>query len=156
VAPFVDLGVARDLRSDSTSGLFGLGVKSFVDVEVGDDVLTFGNRLLYAEQNNRDGDGSSSFTVLQTGLDYRFKSLRTGNGRRLDLGVYYIFNHYLNDFAVPRALETTISFSDTHELGFTFNLPPLAWLPQDPRLGFGVQFVDGVEIYRLVFGAPLF
>ena len=57
---------------------------------------------------------------------------------------------------IPRASEDTISLGNTNEFGITFGLPAHRWLPDNPRLGVGVQLVDDVEVYRVVFGAPLF
>ena len=156
VAPFIDLGVAQDLDSDNSSWLFGVGMKSFADFDFDSDVLTLGHRLLYARQDNIDGDGSSSFAVLQSGLDYRFGIAQEEQDRRLGFSVYYIHNYYFNDLGIPRAFEDTISFENTNEVGVTLDLPAHRWLPEDPRIGFGVQLVDDVEIYRIVFGAPMF
>lgn len=155
VAPFIDFGYAWDLDSDGSSKLFGAGVKSFADFTFKHDVLTLGHRLLYSRQSNIKGDGSSSFSVLQSGLDYRFGAAADRRDS-LDVGLYYINNYYINDLGLPRASDDTINLGNTNEIGITFGLPEHRWLPDNPRIGLGVQLVDDVEVYRVVFGAPLF
>jgi hypothetical protein len=156
VAPFIDFGYAWDLDSDGSSKLFGAGVKSFADFTFNHDILTLGHRLLYSRQSNIEGDGSSSFSVLQSGLDYRFGAAAPERRGSLDIGLYYINNYYINDLGIPRASDDTINLGNTNEFGITFGLPPHRWLPDNPRIGLGVQLVDDLEVYRIVFGAPLF
>ena len=50
--------------------------------------------------------------------------------------------------------ENPIRVGIEHEVGITFgNLPDFLFL-EKPQIGLGVRFGNGVNVYRIVFGAP--
>jgi hypothetical protein len=53
-------------------------------------------------------------------------------------------------------LDARISLENKNEVGFTVSIPDVAWLPDDTRLGFGVQMTKDANLYRISFGTPFF
>lgn len=156
VIPFFDLGVARDFVNNENIRVLGAGAKSFAAFDFDRHRLTLGNRFLYADQKNLEVGGNSNFAVFETGLDYNIPSDFTVLGSFFDISIYYINYYYLKDLVLVDALDNPISLENKNEIGFTFSLPEYFWLPDNPRLGFGVQFTKDAELYRIVFGMPFF
>ena len=154
--PFFDLGIARDLANEENVRVLGAGIKSFVTFDLDEKWLTLGNRLLYADQENIDRGNHSNFAVFETGLDYNFPTKTTINGSTIYVSFYYINYYYLDDLVLVDSLDNRISLENKNEFGFTVSLPKYSWLPDNSRLGFGVQVTRDDDLYRLVFGAPFF
>jgi hypothetical protein len=156
LAPFFDLGVARDLTNETSTRVLGTGIKSFVEFDIGGNSLTLGNRFLFADQESFDQGNHSNFSVFETGLDYIIPTDLSINGSVINLGFYYINYFYLDDLVLVDYLDDRISLENKNEIGFTVSLPKHAWLPDDSRVGFGVQMTQDKKLYRLVLGSPLF
>ena len=154
--PFFDLGLARDLANDISIRVLGAGVKSYLTFDFERDRLTLGNRLLYADQKNLDRGSNSNFAVFETALDYNIPTDFTVHGAFIDIGFYYINYYYLKDLVLVDALDNPISLENKHEIGFTVSLPDYPWLPNQSRLGLGVQQTKEGRLYRIVFGMPFF
>ncbi len=154
--PFVDLGLARDLVNNVNIRVLGAGVKSYATFDFKRHRLTLGNRFLYADQKNLETSRNSNFAVFETALDYNIPSDLTIFGSFFDISFYYINYYYLKDLVLVDYLDNPISLQNKNEVGFTFSLPEYSWLPDNPRLGFGVQFTKDAELYRIVFGMPFF
>jgi hypothetical protein len=156
LAPFFDLGIARDLANETSVRVLGTGMKSFVNFDIGDNSLILGNRFLFADQESFDQGSHSNFSVFESGLDYIIPTDLSINGSVINLSFYFINYFYLDDLVLVDSLDDRISLENKNEIGFTVSLPKHAWLPDDSRLGFGVQVTQDNELYRLVFGSPLF
>lgn len=154
--PFFDLGLARDLVNNIDILVLGTGAKSFVTFDFGRDRLTLGNRFLFADQKNLDKNRSSNFAVFETALDYNIPTDVTLHGSFIDFSFYFINYYYLKDLVIVDSLDNPISLENKNEIGFTFSLPEYSWLPDNARLGFGVQKTKNAELYRIVFGMPFF
>jgi len=154
--PFFDLGLARDVVNNTNIRVLGAGVKSFVNFDFDRKRLTLGNRFLYADQRNLDVGGNSNFAVFETALDFNIPTDLTIHGSFFDYSFYFINYYYLKDLVLVDALDNPISLENKNEIGFTFSLPEYSWLPNNPRLGFGVQITKDTELYRIVFGMPFF
>jgi hypothetical protein len=154
--PFFDLGLAHDFNTDVSVRVFGLGIKSFAYFAHGDNTLLLGNRLLYANENTENIEGSTDFAVFETGLDYRIPSSFLPFGYPLTFSLYYINHYYINDLVFVRVTENPIELTSSNEVGFTVSLPEVSWLPDNPQIGFGIQYTGEVTFYRLVFGMPFF
>ena len=154
--PFFDLGLARDLANDISIRVLGAGAKSYVTFDFERDRLTLGNRLLYADQKNLDRGSNSNFAVFETALDYNIPTDFTVHGSFIDMGFYYINYYYLKDLVLVDALDNPISLENKHEIGFTVSMPDYSWLPEQFRLGLGVQLTKEGRLYRIVFGMPFF
>jgi len=156
LAPFVDLGLARDFTNDITIAVGGIGAKSYVNLELESSRLLIANRLLYAQQKNLDSEVTSHFASFETALDYKVPTRLTLAGSPLDFSLYFINYYYLEDLALGDSVDNRISLENKNEAGFTFALPKHAWLPENSRLGFGVQVTRDANFYRIVFGTPFF
>ena len=99
---------------------------------------------------------TSSFAVFETGLDYSIPTNYTIDGSVVNVGLYFINYYYLDDLVPGDFLDTRISLENKNEIGFTFTLPKHSWLPDNSRVGLGVQFTRDTELYRIVIGAPFF
>jgi len=154
--PFVDLGVARDLVNNVNIRVFGTGVKSYATFDFDRNRLTLGNRFLFADQNNKETGGHSNFSVFETALDYNIPTDFTVHGSFIDVSFYFINYYYLSDLVLVDTLDNPISLENKNEIGFTFSLPEYSWLPDNSRLGFGVQMTRTTNLYRIVFGMPFF
>ncbi len=154
--PFFDLGLARDLVNHIDILILGTGMKSFATFDFGRDRLTLGNRFLFAEQQNLDVDRRSNFAVFETALDYNIPTDYTIHDSYIDFSFYFINYYYLKDLVVFDYLDNPISLENKNEIGFTFSLPEYFWLPDEARLGFGVQVTRNAKLYRIVFGMPFF
>ena len=156
LVPFFDLGLARDLVNNVNIRVMGAGAKSFASFYFGRHSLTLGNRFLYADQKNLESAGNSNFAVFETALDYTIPTDFTLHGSFFDISFYYINYYYLKDLVFVEFLDNPISLENKNEVGFTFSLPDYRWLPDDSRLGFGVQITKNANLYRIVFGMPFF
>ena len=156
LVPFFDLGLARDLVNNVNIRVMGAGAKSFASFYFGRHSLTLGNRFLYADQKNLEFAGNSNFAVFETALDYNIPTDFTLHGSFFDISFYYINYYYLKDLVFVEFLDNPISLENKNEVGFTFSLPDYRWLPDDSRLGFGVQITKNANLYRIVFGMPFF
>ncbi|UCB56137.1 MAG: hypothetical protein JSW45_06295 [Thiotrichales bacterium] len=154
--PFFDLGLARDLVNNVNIRVLGAGAKSFATFDFDRHRLTLGNRFLYADQKNLEEPNNSNFAVFETGLDYNIPTDLTIHGSFIDFGFYYINYFYLKDLVLVDALDNPISLENKNEIGFTFSMPDYSWLPDESRLGFGVQITKNARLYRIVFGMPFF
>lgn len=154
--PFFDLGVARDLANGINIRVLGAGAKSFATFDFDRQRLTLGNRFLYADQKNLEASSNSNFAVFETALDYNIPTDFTIHGSFIDISFYFINYYYLKDLVLIDFLDNPISLENKNEIGFTFSLPDYKWLPNDSRLGFGVQITRTDNLYRIVFGMPFF
>ena len=154
LAPFIDLGIARDFANETTVGIGGIGAKSFVRLDLDHSRLTIANRLLYAEQENLDSGNNSHFVSFETGLEYTVPTSYTINGSLVSFSIYYINYYYPDDLVLGGSVENRISLENKNEIGFTFTLPKHDWLPDNSQLGFGVQVTKDTDFYRIVFGTP--
>ncbi len=156
LAPFFDLGLARDFTNGTNITIGGIGAKSYVSLEFESSRLLIANRLLYAEQKNLDTGIDSHFASFETGLEYKLPLRLARAGAPLDFSAYFINYYYLDELILGDSIENRISLENKNEVGFTFALPKYRWLPDDSRLGFGVQVTRDTDFYRIVFGSPFF
>jgi hypothetical protein len=156
LVPFFDLGLARDLVNNIDIRVLGTGIRSYATFDFDRHRLTLGNRFLFADQKNLDIDHDSSFAVFETALDYNIPTDFTIHGSFIDFSFYFINYFYLKDLVLVDYLDNAISLENKNEIGFTFSLPEYFWLPDNSRLGFGVQITRDAELYRIVFGMPFF
>ena len=156
LAPFLDLGIARDVSNEVNIRVRGGGVKSFVTFDFDKTWMVLANRLLYADQKNLDSENESSFAVFETALKYTTPTRYTIGGSVVNVGYYFINYHYMDDLVLVDSLDSKISLQDKNEIGFTFTLPKHSWLPDNSELGLGIQATKDTELYRLVIGAPFF
>ena len=156
LVPFLDLGIARDYNNNDNVRILGGGAMSYATFDFDRKRLTLGNRFLYADEMNLETNTSSNFAVFETGLDYNIPTDIILHGSHIDFSLYYINYYYLKDLVLLTILDNPITLQNKNEVGFTVSIPDYAWLPEDTRLGLGVQFTSETRLYRVLFGMPFF
>ena len=152
--PFADYGFARDLQNNRNVLVFGAGVKSYVTFNHRGNILTLGNKFLYARERTRSAVPDSDYSLLETGLDYRVKTLFTFGKRELALSFYYINYFYPNNLVFLEQTKNPIRVGTENEIGFTISNLPDFLMFEKPRLGFGIRIGNGVTVYRFTWGLP--
>ena len=154
VIPFVDYGFARDLDHANNVLITGIGAKSYANFQHNKNLFTLGNRLLYARERSSDTNNDSSYSLFETGFNYRMTSDQYFDNGTLYANFYYINFYYPNDLVFFERTANPIRVGMEHELGVTIsNIPDFLFFKK-PQLGIGVRFGDNVNVYRIVFGMP--
>ena len=154
VIPFADYGFARDLDHSNNVLITGIGAKSYANFHHNKNLFTLGNRLLYARERSGDSGNDSSYSLFETGLNYRMTSDQYFDNGALYANFYYINFYYPNDLVFFERTNNPIRVGMENELGVTIsNLPNFLFFKK-PQLGLGVRFGDNVNVYRIVFGMP--
>lgn len=154
IAPFADYGFARDLNHTTNVLITGVGIKSLVDFTFNENILTLGNRFLYAREKSERADTESDYSLIETGLNYRLSNAFNMKNNPVFINMYYIFFYYPDNLVFFEQAPNPIRVGYEHEVGFTFsNLPDFLFF-ENPELGFGIRRGSGIDVYRIVFGAP--
>lgn len=154
VIPFADYGFARDLDHANNVLITGIGAKSYANFRHNKNLFTLGNRLLYARERSGDTGNDSSYSLFETGLNYRMTSDQYFDNGALYANFYFINFYYPNDLVFFERTDNPIRVGMENELGVTIsNLPDFLFFKK-PQLGLGVRFGDSVNVYRIVFGMP--
>jgi len=152
--PFTDYGFARELNFTSNVLIVGAGIKSYYNVRFDKAMFTLGNRFLYAREQVKNSDNDSDYSLIETGLNYRFASNYSIGDVPLYSNLYYINFYYPNNLVFFEQTANPIRVGIEHEIGITFsNIPDFLFF-EKPQLGMGVRFGNGVNVLRLVFGTP--
>ncbi len=154
ITPFGDYGFARELDHTSNVLITGIGVKSRYDVHFDKSMVTLGNRFLYARERSKESRNDADYSLIETGLNYRFINDYYLSDEPLYTNLYYINFYYPNNLVFFEQTPNPIRVGIEHEIGITFSNIPDFLIFEKPQLGIGVRFGNGVNIYRLVFGAP--
>lgn len=153
VSPFFDYGFARDLNATTNVLITGIGVKSTLYFHFDENRLTLGNRLLYARERSRISDNDSSYSLIETGLNYRINT-DIAEQDPLFINFYYINFYYPNNLVFLEDAPNPIRVGIENEVGFTVsNIPDFLFFKK-PQLGLGVRLGNDVSVYRIVFGTP--
>lgn len=152
--PFVELGVAMDLREDRHAWVYTAGLKSVVEPPAGDFGLRVGNRLVYVGAHTPGSEYDEDFATLETGVELRRAVPLHVARHALDGGVYAMNYLYLEPTELivnDEPLEVGVQW----ELGLTLGTrtPVDLWRFKVPRLGIGYRFGDGVSAVRIVIGS---
>lgn len=154
IIPFADYGFARDLNNTTNILITGIGIKSYANFKSNNNLITLGNRFLYAREKSESADSGSDYTLIETGLNYRFTSEYQINNKSLHTNLYYINFYYPDDLVFFEQAPNPIRIGIENEVGVTFsNLPDFLFF-KDPELGIGIRRGSGLDVYRIVFGAP--
>lgn len=154
VIPFADYGFARDLDHANNVLITGIGVKSYANFHHNKNLFTLGNRLLYARERSGDTSNDSSYSLFETGLNYRMTSDQYFDNGALYANFYYINFYYPNDLVFFERTPHPIRVDMEHELGVTISNIPNFLFFKKTQLGLGVRFGNNVDVYRIVFGMP--
>lgn len=154
VIPFADYGFARDFNNKQNILVIGFGVKSYYDFPLGDATVTLGNRFLHASERAKSLAINSSYSVIETGLNYRVNSDYEFENGALQSNLYYINLYYPNDVEFLQQTTQPIRVGVENEVGITFsNIPDFLFF-EKPELGIGIRVGNDITAYRIIFGAP--
>jgi len=154
VSPFADYGFARDFNNDENVLIVGIGVKSYLDFHLEDSLVTLGNRFLYARERSKNSSNDSDYSLVETGLNYRFIDNSLTDNDTTYTNLYYINFYYPNDLVFLERTQNPVRVGLEHEVGITLsNLPDFLFF-EKPQIGLGVRFGNDINVYRLIFGAP--
>lgn len=154
LAPFADYGFARDFNYEENILIIGLGIKSYLDFHLDDSMFTLGNRFLYARERTKNSNNDADYSLIETGLNYRLDTDYLFENGPLYSNFYYINFYYPNNLVLLEQTENPVRVGMEHELGITIsNLSDFLFF-EKPQIGLGVRFGNGVNIYRIIFGAP--
>ncbi len=154
ISPFLDYGFARDFNNSTNVLVTGAGIKSTYNIPVNSALLILGNRFLYAREESENTNDNSDYSLIETGLNYRVASDFTPDERQLYSNLYYINFYYPNNLVLLERTANPIRIGVEHEIGITFSNMPDFLFFEKPEFGVGVRFGNGVDILRIVFGAP--
>lgn len=154
LSPFADYGFARDFNNSENILITGFGIKSNFRFKLGDATVTLGNRFLHARERTGNSANDSSYSLIETGLNYRINSDYSFSNGALQSNLYYINFYYPNSIEFLQQTTTPIRVGVENELGITFsNLPDFLFF-EKPELGIGVRVGNSITAYRILFGAP--
>lgn len=154
LAPFADYGFARDLNHTNNVLITGIGIKSHADFHHGENIFTLGNRFLYARERSAESSNDSSYSLIETGLNYRITSDYSFENGALYANIYYINFYYPNKLDFFDRTDNPIRVGVENEVGITISNISDFLIFEKPQLGFGVRFGNEVQVYRIVFGMP--
>ena len=156
LSPFVDYGVAKNMTNGDASRVYSYGLRSDYVYVTENVTYTLDNRLLYAKQKGVDRSAVSDFGAFETSLDFRFKSFPFFKKHLADISVYIANFRYFDDleFLFPPARPVRVL--DQNEVGITFGvqIKNKTKYIDIPRVGLAVRKGDGLDDYRIGFGAP--
>jgi len=154
ISPFADYGFARDFNYTDNVLITGIGIKSYYNIPFFDTLVSLGNRFLYARERSKASNKDSDYSLIETGLNYRVTSDIFHNGGAVFTNLYYINFYYPNNLVFLERTPNPIRVGIEHEVGITFsNIPDFLWFEKS-QFGIGVRTGNGVNVYRIVFGAP--
>ena len=155
ITPFADYGFARDFNHTSNVLITAFGIKSYANFHLTNTIFSLSNRFLYARERSKEANNDSDYSLIETGINYRVTSSDDSfNHSPLYTNFYYINFYYPNNLVFLERTENPVRVGIEHEVGITFsNLPDFMFL-EKPQIGLGVRFGNGVNVYRIVFGAP--
>jgi len=154
ISPFADYGFARDFNYTDNVLITGIGIKSYYNIPFFDALVSLGNRFLYAREKSKSSDNDSDYSLIETGLNYRITSEILHDGGAIFSNLYYINFYYPNNLVFLERTPNPVRVGVEHEVGITFsNIPDFLWFEKS-QFGIGVRTGGGVNVYRIVFGAP--
>jgi hypothetical protein len=121
--PLGNLGLTRDFTNEETIVLGVLGLRALGKWQIGDSQeLRWGGGVKLAGEYQLKSYDSLAFTVLETGLDYRRDTGFDVLDRKVNAGIYAVFQHFEPNWEIT---DTPVGRSEVLsilELGVSFGL----------------------------------
>lgn len=154
--PYAQAGIARDRTSEATERVYALGLRSHYDFDGGVTHWQQSNELVHVVVDQDETESRDDFTRLRVGFTARRPFKEAATGQRADVLGYAFIELYADAPAGPAAQDDDHASPPQYELGFTLGATAglHLWKIPVPRVGFGYRFGDGLQVYRLVLGAP--
>ena len=101
-----------------------LGVRSLSPFELGENwQLLLGAAARWAGEYQFDSEESNAFGIIDLGVDVRRNLPWKLFDQRLNLGAYYIFQHYLPEWGAGDAVDWESRNKELHEFGLSLGVP---------------------------------
>jgi len=153
LVPYARAGFS--LASSSVDGwLYGAGLRVERRRDYGEWSGLLRSELAFAAVNYRDDQPADQFVRLRQGFDFTRAFGPEYRKRRLDIGLYGIFDYVADPPTAPVANGRQVPAQA--EFGFTFATAPRfkIWRFDAPRLGFGYRIAGQLSAWRFVIGEP--
>lgn len=155
LAPFIDLGVGKNLTNENTTLVYGLGLKSHFAYPWKTFNFELENRFLYAGNKARNTQLSDDFRAIES-IVTASHDLPYEIDQRPLVASLYLGNYLYSNLAFLRFNQKEFKVRVQYEIGVTLALkkPAKLWIVDNPLLGIGYRFGDELSAIRLVFSAP--
>lgn len=159
VKPFAQAGVGHSFGAGSgnpDAWVYLAGLRSVAEWHVGDYSLSVGNGAIYAGDATMGPGFGEHYVALQVAGEVRRPlGFKIGNWTP-DIGVYVAEYYYPSPLQFSRFLHSPLRIDNQNEIGFSIGSAEpfkLLWL-DNPRIGAGVVFGGGLDVYHVTFGFP--
>ena len=166
VKPFFDIGLGGELNSDSSpagldvsaplTAIYTVGIKSLLTYDWKKFTFGLGNALIYAGNAELHGKEDQSYTVIETGLSAAYPLGFSIRGYTPDLSLFAIHYRFIPETSFSRFLKNDLNVKNQFEIGTSLGseTPLKLWFIENPRIGVGYRFGDGLTAYTVNFGFP--
>jgi hypothetical protein len=143
VKPRVQLGLARDFKSEQTAYLAFVGSTARRYWDVRGHRVTWGNGVIGAFQQLKDSGKRSGLVLIETGVDYDFNRIFSVMGAPVTPSVFVLWQHFANDLDIGRIEEEPVSLNNMVHLGMTIGFREERSLLGIPYQRIGLSLVRG-------------
>ena len=163
--PFTEIGFGWKFNIDEPTGIdisvpvnfiYNVGIKSLFYYYWKDFTFGIGNQLSYAGNGTFDFDFHSSFALLRNGIDIKHPLGFSIKGFSPDASVFFIHYFFLPEVDLARIEREELEVDHQFQIAFTVgSAKPFKLLFfNNPRIGIGYLFGDGVKALTVNFGFP--
>jgi hypothetical protein len=159
VKPFASGGVGHAFGVKSgvaDAYIYSAGARAVTGFDLGAYRLTLGSALLVAGDTPIGPGKSETYSAVQAGIEIRRPLGFAIGPLRPDLGLYAAYYYYPKPLEFTRFLENPLRVSNQGEVGFSIGSAKpfeMLWF-QNPRIGLGYVFGNGLTVYHVNFGFP--
>lgn len=144
--PFGHLGLGHDFTRHETIGMGVAGLRALGKWDISDvSEFRWGNAIRFAGEYQFKSERDATFTLIETGVDYRRDTKWVYRGQPLNLGVYYYLQHYQPEWGSLLRNEENSSVHNIHQVGVSVGLKKSVEIFgfRFSRVRFGVRRGDG-------------
>jgi len=163
--PLVELGLGWQINTDEPSGvdislpinyIYNVGIKSLLSYRFKDFTFGLGNQFSFGGNSTFDFDFRQSFGLFKNGIEVRHPLGFSIKGFAPDASMFFIHYLYIPDLEIARADRRELEVDDQIEISFTLGSanPFKLLVINNPRIGIGYLFGDGVKALVFNFGFP--
>ncbi len=158
VTPSAQLGVARDFSVNTTTAIYSANLRGLGRWKMGDNTLSWGNRVRAAGQYNFDLEKEQGFVLLETGLDWEIATRLRIAEQAVSFSIYTQLQAFLPDVGIRRFSGEHVEAKNLIYLGLTAGLDKSHRFLGFPiqRLGISVAHGENLQGITLNLGFPLF
>jgi len=158
LTPSAQLGVARDFSVNTTTAIYSANLRGLGQWNVGENTLSWGNRIRAAGQHNFDLKKDQGFVSLETGVDWEMPSRLRIGGQAVSFSLYSQLQIYLPDVGIRGFSGEHVNAKNLVYLGFTAGIAQAHRFLGIPIRRLGMALVHGDEFrgVTLNLGFPLF